>query len=128
MNFDALKDKIVWAFLALLVAWLWVLTQRSLLQPNVTDVEKLIQQQGPYSQERPLIMERMAEMKSRETRMASEMDRTIREIYAMRIDLERLLTIKPADLLDSVKELQALVKRQIRDQRREERDAQKQGQ
>jgi hypothetical protein len=128
MNFDALKDKIVWAFLALLVGWLWVLTQRSLLQPNVTDVEKLIQQQGPYSQERPLIMERMAEMKSRETRMASEMDRTIREIYAMRIDLERLLTIKPADLLDSVKELQALVKRQIRDQRREERDAQKQGQ
>jgi hypothetical protein len=128
MNFDALKDKIVWAFLALLVGWLWVLTQRSLLQPNVTDVEKLIQQQGPYSQERPLIMERMAEMKSREARMASEMDRTIREIYAMRIDLERLLTIKPADLLDSVKELQALVKRQIRDQRREERDAQKQGQ
>jgi hypothetical protein len=128
-SFDALKDKIVWAALAGMVGWMVFLSQRSLTQPTKAELRDMMKESAPYLKDRAYILDRIEKLSAGEARVADQLDKSIRETFALRIDLERMLAVSPGDVYQRIegleKTLEGAVGRIEHQLRRSRRKAQK---
>ena len=105
LSFSTLKDKLVWSVLVFIGFWLFWLTQRSIDQPSEDRVTNLIEQNAPYLRDRAVILARIDDLRSREPTLLQAIRENTKEIQSMRIDIEKLLIIKPSDVLKKIGEV-----------------------
>jgi chromosome segregation ATPase len=105
-GFSAFKDKIMWLAIAGIAWWIWTVHEKADNAPSKSEVQEMISQFGPYAQERALIHRRLDDLDHSETKVVEAIKDNTKAIHEMRVQVERLLVIKPSDVIQKVAELE----------------------
>jgi hypothetical protein len=105
LSFSALKDKIVWAAIAIVGLWIWRLEEKTDDQPTRDECREMIAAETPYQQDRQLIKRRLDDMEVRHTEIVTAIRDNTKAMADVRIQVERLLVIKPSEVFRKVEEM-----------------------
>ena len=100
------------AFGTLFVSWAGWVTSTCFASQTQDQVRTAIVEYAPYTRDRAMILNKFEELDAREERLISAIERQEAEIKEMRLQIERLLVVKPADVYKKVEELERVIREQ----------------
>lgn len=108
-SFETLQDKIVWGAITGMVTWLAFVTLQVMDSPSRGEVERIMETQTPYARERQLVQNQLDQLSRNEEKLGNLLSEITREVRQMRIEIERLLVIKPSDVFQKVEALERTI-------------------
>ena len=106
LSFGQFKDKLVWAVFAAFGLWVWRLDERTNNQPTRLETREMIAALSPYAADKALIEERFNTLSVHRSGVSAAIDANTKAINEMRIQVERMLVIKPSEVYRKVEEME----------------------